>query len=355
MIGTYMLPIPTTAKVIIEAVLLLTFIFLRRSYFFFLKGAKQLEKKNPKCWDNFKKSINAGLPDDQACYLANAFIKQGDIDYGVQLAEKISKKNPGSKEANICIVSLSMAYWTQGKLDEAIKVLEDLKKTGYQDKTLYINLCTYLLEKGDTDKAFALIKEDEAQGTLSSGMLDNKLWACLLVNDYDGAKALVDELMDERKPKFPEAYLHCAQFYLHFKRIDDALTCINSALTQKFSLNGVMGEDYLKAIADGLSNPETRLDWAYSLELCLKDVAAGKKYTISKAPETYKEEVIDIPVKVVNNKSVAKVVDDLDDDREPNTDLDDSDLEDLTTDVEVSDINTDINDDDDREPNTDVE
>ncbi|MGX8677726.1 MAG: tetratricopeptide repeat protein [Sphaerochaetaceae bacterium] len=372
-VAVLFIPVSIWIKLAIEVVIVALFVFLRRSYMFFAMGAKKLEKKDQKCWDLFKKSINAGLPASQAVYIGTAFIKQGDADYGIKICRDIIAKNPSSKEANTATVTLSMGLWVKGELDEAIMLLEKLRATGYSDKTLDINLSTYLLEKGRVDSALKIISEAQEAGTLTNGMLDNKLWALLLKGRFDECNDTVTELMDERKPRFPEAYLHSAQVMIHQGRVMKAIEYIDSAIQQKFSLNGAMGQQYLEKLSSGLSDLKTRNAYAWAIDQSVALVARGKDFPIDLSKGSEYKQVSESEVKrelraeqhEKNRKE--NVQDDLDDDREPNTDLDDDDFifqDEETTEEDESDtcitkkdegdISTDVSKDDDREPNTDL-
>lgn len=375
----------TWSRFVIALLVCLLFIFLRRAYIFFVWGAKKLEKKDPKCWNLFKKAVEAHLPYSQQVYLCTAFIKQGDAAYGIKLAEDIIAHSPGTPEAKTATVTLSMGYWVKGELDRAIALLEDLKATGFEDKTMDINLSTYLLEKGQIEKARQIIDDCESKETLSHGMMDNKLWAFILSGEYEKAIPLVSELMEERKPKFPEAYLHSAQVMVHQGRITKAVEYIEDAIEQHFSLNGTMGQDYLKKLSDGLQDSRNRLAYAYAMDQNAALVASGKDFDIDLEKGADFTEVTEEQVreesKAARETQPLKagepqkhvIIDDLDDDREPNTELTDDDAEfgfdddedsgtaDSGSDeIQISDDdekapNTEISEDDEREPNTDLD
>jgi tetratricopeptide (TPR) repeat protein len=377
-VAVFFIPVPIWAKAAISLTLVLVFVYLRRSFMFFVMGAKKMEKKDQRCWDLFKKSIKANLPATQAIYVATAFIKQGDPDYGIQVCRDIIARKPGSEDAKSATVTLSMGLWVKNEIDEAISLLSDLKNNGYSNKTLDINLSTYLLEKGDTAEALRIIKESEDAGTISHGMLDNKLWAFILKGRFDDALPIVSELMEERKPKFPEAYLHSAQVMIHQGRVDKAIEYLDDAIGQRFSLNGTMGQAYLERLSSGLSDKATRKAYAAAMNHNTALLARGKDFDIDLNEGADYDEVSESQIlkekRVKKQESNAKlnhsISDDLDNDREPNTDLTEDDI-DCYSDVEddsddISDeslaidpedekaLNTDVLEEDEREPNTDV-
>lgn len=324
-VAVLFIPVPTWAKLLLGLALAALFLYLRRAYIHFAIGARKLEKGDPTCWDSFKKALDAHLPPSHAVQMATAFIKQGDTEFGNQICRGVIAKRPGTEEANLATVTLSMGLWVQGRLDEAIALLRDLKATGYGSRTLDINLTTYLLQSGEVDEALQIIKATESEGLLSHGMLDNKLWALILKGRFDDCQELVTELMEERKPRFPEAYVHSAQVMLRQGRIEKAVEYLDRAAAQKFSLNGAMGQEYLESLRDGLEDPETRLAWAWALDNDPVSMAMGRAVKFDPEKGAGYKEVRESQVRKAIRPSKAPI-DDLDDDREPNTDLTDEDL-----------------------------
>lgn len=356
----------------VALLIVLLYFFIRRAFIYFVRGARKFEKNDDRCWALFKKAINARIPSNQALYIATAFIKQNDVDYGISIVRDIVAKQPDTDDGHMAAVTLSMGLWVKNDLEQAIKILKDLQAGGYTNRTLEINLSTYLLEHGDVDEALKVIRKAEENGMLNHGMLDNKLWALIVRNKWDECQPLVTELMDERKPRFPEAYLHCAQVMVHQGRLDQAVTYLRSGAEQKFTNNGSMDQKYLNDLIDALSDPQRRLAWAQAIDDNPVAVASGRAFDVDEnGGKNFKVVDEGVAQKALKAKKQAeardkkKVYDDLDDDREPNTDLNEDDLtpfEDDTavaagtviTDDDLRAMDTSVGDDDDREPNTDV-
>lgn len=420
------LPIPVWARVVIIVVLAAGFLYWRRSIIFFLIGNRKLvgnEKKGKKpqpeqAWPWYRKAWAANIPTNYAAIIASTFIQRDDAQFGKEILEAIVAKYPGTDLANTSKVAMSMAYWRLGDLQGAIDILEEVRESGFSDKNLYINLGTYLLEKGEYKRAKKIIDESKKVGPESPGVTDNKGWYYIATGEWNNAKKLYEELTEDRKPKFPEAYVHAAQVQVHFGNYEGAIDLLERALSQKFVLTAGVSVDIIEDMLEGLRNPATRKRTAASIEASARIVAAGgaplavDDSAIAADPETPHKNFQHGSAKKASTKSSAQAaapvalelveaseaeetddglsideddgptdedfglvcddyysdsdedadvdtsVDD-DDDREPNTELDENDFLDDEVDDDDSDEDDvpdyDLDDDDDREPNIELD
>lgn len=400
------LPIPVWSRAVIVVVLAAGFIYWRRSIIFFMFGNRKLvgnEKKGKqpepeKAWQWYRKAWDANIRLDYAAIIASTFIQRGDAQYGKEILESIIAKSPGTELADTSKVAMSMAYWRLGDLQGAIDLLEDVRESGFSDKNLYTNLGTYLLEKGDYKRAKKINDEAKKLGPESPGITDNRGWYYIATGDWNNAKKVYEELTEERKPKFPEAYVHAAQVKIHFGEYEDAIDLLERALGQKFVLTAGVSADIVEGMLDDLRDPALRKQTAAAIDAGARIVAAGgaplgvsssavldsavgtgASVGAAAAPvlrlvEASEAEEADDELSVDDDgptdEEMGLVCDDYaeddepdttvddDDDREPNTDLDDDDYLDDDDDDEESedeDVLYDLDDDDDREPNTDLD
>ncbi|MDD4082087.1 MAG: hypothetical protein PHD05_01740 [Sphaerochaetaceae bacterium] len=394
MVGVFFLPISTISKTIIVLIIAVGYLYSRRPYIYFVQGARNLQKNEDKAWRYLKKAIETNIPSDQAVLIGSAFIQQGDVEYGLSVLEKIISENKGKNVANIAGVTASMGYWRQGNIDEAIKILQNIKKNGYEDDNLLINLCTYLLEKGDLNEAKKIINHSEKNTeTLTSGMLDNKLWYLLQKEDWEQAREIADELTEERKPKFPEAFVHSAQVYLHFGEFDLASSALETSLTKRYTNTCSVDKKLTENIIKGLEDKKTRNAYAFVINKHVNEIALNKGYTVKKleeeilkvkdnlktediVPEKSIEEIKEVKEKEVEPemKDVVEIKEDIgeieileDDEKDINTDLTDDDdfsfflREDEDVVIEEDDefiedeFSTDLSEEDEREPNIELD
>ncbi|MFA6840318.1 MAG: tetratricopeptide repeat protein [Sphaerochaetaceae bacterium] len=414
------LPIPVWARAVIIIVLAAAFAFWRRSIIYFLIGNRKMagdEKKGKtpdleSAWNWYRKAWDAHIRLDYGAIIGSTFIQRGDVEYGKKILETVISRMPGTDLEKSTKVALSMALWRLDDLQGAIDVLEEVRASGYSDKNLYVNLGTYLLEKGEYRRAKKINDEAKKIGPESPGITDNRGWYYIATGDWNNARKLYDELTDERRPRFPEAYVHGAQVKLHFGDVEGAIEQLERALAQKFVLTTGVSREVIEQMLEDLRNPQTRKSAAAAIDASAVIVAAGgaplgasdamgaasvAPVVSADAPEPVAEKP---PVALVeasedeeadDDLAVPAVVDDGptdeemglvcddyaedededepdtsvddDDEREPNTELDESDYlyEDIDSDDEDADEDEsedsfyDLDDDDDRDPNIELD
>ena len=369
-------------KIAIDVALILLFLFIRRGYIFFYRGAVAMNKGPvEKIWPNFEKALRAGVDVERQVMIGSAYVQRGDASKGVEVLEKVMANPKAGDFAKTATVTCSMAYWRLGNMDKAIEVLEELMETGYRDDNLSVNLESYLLEKKDLKKAKKAMDKDRPEKTETNGLMDNRGWYYIQKGEWENAKALYDELIDDRNAKFPEAYLHGAQVSIHENNIPQAIDRLGWGVSKKFFGTCMFTKEYLDKLLLGLENPKTREAFAKAIEQNHVDISIGKDFPGLEMVCEFDEndaDVIKPQEKPKYTPTAAQKADnspenaaigadsdintDIDDDeREPNTDLDDEDAalavklgyDDSMDAVETPD--TDIEDDDDREPNTDLD
>ena len=375
MVGVFLLKINIWVKVGIDVLLILLFLYIRRGYIFFYRGAVAINKgPAEKIWPNFEKALKAGVDTERQLMIGSAFVQRGDAARGLEILEKVIANPKAGDSAKTATVTCSMGYWRLGDMDKAIKVLEELQATGYRDDNLSVNLESYLLERKDLEGAKKAIDTGRPEKTETNGLMDNRGWYYIQNGEWDKAKEVYDELIDDRNAKFPEAYLHGAQVSIHENDIEQAIDRLGWGVGKKFFGTCMFTKEYLEKLLLGLQNPKTREAFAKAMEENHVDISIGKPFAALDTVEEFDENTSGVirpkekpsysrtaPAIASKEAEVESIDTDLDDDeREPNTDLDDEDAalavelgyDDLTVEDETPD--TDL-DDDEREPNTDVD
>lgn len=384
MIIVAFLKINTWIKVGIDAALVLLFLFVRRGYMYFYRAFVLLKKESsPTVWATMEKALKAGVDAERQVMIGSAYIQRGDAKRGVEILEKVMSNPKAGNFANTATITCSMGYWRIGEQDKAIKVLEDLRETGFRDDNLSVNLETYLLERRELKKAKAAIDDGRKNNTESNGLMDNRGWYYIQTGNWKKAKEVYDELIDDRNAKFPEAYLHGAQVSIHEGDISQAIDRLGWGTSKRFVSTCMITKEYLEKLLLGLENPKTREAFAKAMEESYIDVSIGKTFPgfdnacefdeneadvikpqekpVSAMPASPMAQKSDKAMEITASDADADINTDIDDDdREPNTDLDDDDAElaaklgydDSADSEEVPD--TGLDDDDDREPNTDL-
>lgn len=261
------------------------------------------------------------------------FLQRGDVSEGKKIIEEYLAGSKG-KDANldnIARIMVSMAYWMEGDVQKAIKTVEDVYASGYRDRNLYINYSTYLLENGDFEQAQQLLDEAWETQKASPGIQDNRGWVHLLKGEWEEAEQLYSQLVGT-KPHFPEPYVHYAQVLIHFGEAVKAADTLEGALQARFLNSCSMRKETIQGMIDGLRDPQTRVRTAKEIDSDPIAVSSGKApKSIEGTFESCDHEVLpNFAVraqkpKQVEKKTKAKYNDD--DERLPNTELTEEDLE----------------------------
>ncbi len=362
-------------KIAIDVALVLVFLFIRRGYLFFYRAAVAYKKGNDeKIWTNFERALKAGVDFDRKVQIGSLYIQRGDASRGVEILESVMTNPKANEFAPKAAIICSMGYWRLGERDKAISTLEDLREAGIRDDNLSINLETYYLETGDLKSAKKAIAEGRKNNTENNGLLDNRGWYEIQMGQWQKARELYDELIDDRNAKFPEAYLHGAQVSIHYGDIAQAVDRLGWSLSKSFSKTCMVSKDYISKLMLGLENPATRAEFAKAMEDHHVEVSCAKEFSgLEKAvefdadaadvivPQEKKQPAPNKTAKEEASEDAVLNTDVDDDDREPNTDLDDEDVMIAASmgaveEPEDQDMpDTSVSDDDDREPNTDLD
>ena len=228
-----LLPIPGYVKLIAIILISATIIYINRSLFYFIMGnrnymSKKSENKD-KTWEYYRKAYNANLIDKYKVTMASILIQRNDYNFGGIILDSVIKNSKDKNLVNHAKIQKSMVFQLNEEIDKSIEILEEVKNSGYNDKNLMINLGTYLLYNNDLEKAKDLVKESVNEEKTSSGILDNHGWFYMLNDNWEEAYRIYLDIL-ERKPRFPDPYVHAAQVFLHYRNVEKAIECLNEAI-----------------------------------------------------------------------------------------------------------------------------
>ena len=319
-VGCFFIQMPTWLRMIIILATLGLFMFLRRGFVYFAQGASYLKMgEDEKAIAKLKASVKAGVGNEQKIAIGTVLIQKNHTAEGIAILKDVLKKHPGREDMNRAKIGLSMGLWKDGDASGAIELLESVLDSGYGDNNLYVNLTTYLLADGRTEKAKKIIARADELEIDVPGFIDNKGWYAILTGRWSKAAEIYDKLINVENAVFPEAYLHGAQVEVHKKEYENAMTYIGWGLTKNYPATCTVSKDYMENLFKGLENPATRKAFAQSMEDNKDLVACGKPFDGLSLIKDY-----DGPAFVVREQ-VVRVDDEDDDDRMPDTDLNEND------------------------------
>lgn len=291
-IAVLLMPFDMVLRIIIATILLLLMLWTKRASLLFVRSARKiLDGKGDaqKNWSNLAKAVRMGLGDQQLMTAASIYIQRGDWHEGARILDEYASKpfhaasRKAKKEHENWITTAktmrSMTYWMEGDLDGAIKLMDEVHKSGTKNANVFINYGTYLLEKGDLAKAKKIIAEAEDMEEHSNGLADNHGWYDIVQGDWDHAESLYAQVL-AKNPSFAEAYLHLAQIKIHRGKIQEAIDFLKKGSACRFTQTSGVKKEVVDQLLDLLENPDTRLQAATSIEQDRATVASGKLPTL---------------------------------------------------------------------------
>lgn len=229
------LPVNGIIKLILILAISFFILYINRSLFYFILGNRNYmskkEENKEKTWKYYRKAYNANLIDKYKITMASILIQKNDYNFGGVILDSVINNSKDEKLINLSKIQKSMVYQLNGEIDKAIAILEEVKASGYNDKNLMINLGTYLLYNNELKKAEELVKESVDEEKTSSGILDNHGWWYMIQGNWEKAYQVYIDILD-RKPRFPDPYVHAAQVFLHYNNVEKAIECLNEALNK---------------------------------------------------------------------------------------------------------------------------
>lgn len=320
---SFLIPVPGWARAVIIVAALGLFVFLRRGFVYFAQGASFLKMgETEKALAKLKSAVKAGVGNEQKIAVGTVLIQKDHGAEGIEVLRDVLKKKPGMQDACRARIALSMGLWMEGDVKGAIEMLENVLDSGYGDNNLYINLTTYLLADGQTDRAKKIIARADDLGVNVPGFADNKGWYNILAGRWNKAWDIYDKLINEDAAVFPEAYLHGAQVAVHKKEYEEAMTYLGWGLTKDFPSTCVVTKEYMELLIKGLENPSTVKAFALSMDENSDLVACGKPFEGLKLIKDYNGPAFVVPEQTRRAPAVAdEPEEEDDDDRMPDTEL----------------------------------
>lgn len=263
-IGVGVLPISLLARIIIIAFIFGVDFYLNRALLFFVQANRHILNKKgntmDKAWVYYRKAFDTGqLELKYLVTMGNVLAQRGDPYFSIEVLDKVLKNNKADKTLkNQARVQKSMALERLDKIEEAIDILQEAREQGYKEKSLYINLVCYLLFNDDIDKAVEVLDESKEYEKTNAGSLDNRGWLFIAQGRWDEAAQLYSEMMD-RKPAFPDPYVHAVQVKLHYGKIDEAISLLKISIEKKWSSASFFNQDIIKEMIKNLEEENNEL------------------------------------------------------------------------------------------------
>ena len=202
--------------------------------FYYGKAAKALQTRDKAGYEKsmpyFEKALKWGV--NEKCQIAagTLILQRGDMEKGRSVLEDLTECSDPTTREN-AKVSLSMYWWMKNNLDKAIELCLDAKEHGCKDKNLYVNLCTYLLEKADYKNYRKYTKECNDNNMATPATLDLECAYYMTQKDWKKAGTMLNPLVEETAPQYKDPYLHDAMIRLHYGDWEGAVKSLSAIAT----------------------------------------------------------------------------------------------------------------------------
>lgn len=259
-----MLPTNLVIKVLIVAFVLGFDFFLNRALIYFVQGNRHFMNKKKvdlnKTWSYYRKAFNTGkLEPKYLVTMGNILAQKGDANFSLEVLDSVLNNDSANTDLkNQARVQKSMALERLDRIDESIEILQVARKEGYKEKSLYINLGCYLLLNDDIDEATIVLDESKDLEDTNAGSLDNRGWLYIAQEKWDKSAKIYNDMI-ERKPSFPDPYVHAAQTKLHYGKRLEAIELLKKSIDKKWSSASFFNPDIIKEMIDSLESEDNEL------------------------------------------------------------------------------------------------
>lgn len=174
-------------------------------------------------------------------------LKNGYLSDARVVFNKISMDKKLSKNAKQQLKSLqALVVWKEGRLNEAIEMLEDVTKE-YVTSMTYQSLGLLYILKRDKEKAMNYCLEAYEYNPDDNVIMDNLAEAYALCGETEKAMETYEELLS-RNPYFPDAYYGYGMLLMQNGRREEGLAYIEQSLGKKFSFLSALPRERVERI-----------------------------------------------------------------------------------------------------------
>lgn len=174
-------------------------------------------------------------------------LKNGYLGEARVVFNKISMDKKINNTARKQLKSLqALVVWKEGRLDEAIEMLEEVT-TDYVTSMTYQSLGLLYILKRDKEKALRFCLEAYEYNPDDNVIVDNLAEAYALCGDTENAMKTYEELLS-RNPHFPDAYYGYGILLMQNGRREEGLDYIGQSLGKKFSFLSALPRERVESI-----------------------------------------------------------------------------------------------------------
>ena len=203
------------------------------------KGNKQ------KALTYFKKAANS--KNSKANFISSygyLLLRDGKVKESEPYLEKaveLDDKLPQIKYSSL--LNLSLLRWKQGRISEAIEIVEALKPN-YLNSVVYEVLGYYYISNAEYEKAKVFNEEALLYDENDDVIKDNMAQVHYFLSEYEEAEKIYSKIIPG--VAFPEAYYYYALIKIEMGEIDEGKKLLEVALSKKVSFMSNINEEIIK-------------------------------------------------------------------------------------------------------------
>jgi tetratricopeptide (TPR) repeat protein len=231
------------------------FIFLKRAAILALVGRTNYYKGNMEkglVW--LKRAYKTGVskPKTVVSY-AYLLLKTGNIKEAENILEKLLRSRLEADDRMLAKSNMALVEWKKDNLDKAISTLKEVIGE-FETSNIYGSLGYMLIQKGDLDEALEFNLKAQDYNSSNTIILDNLGLNYYLMEDYDKAYNIYEDLM-KKNPTFPEAYYNYGLVLKARNETEKALEMAKKALNYSTSFLSTIKKEYIDKLISDLETP----------------------------------------------------------------------------------------------------
>ncbi len=243
---------------VVLLILLLSFLFKKRSFFTYRNGVKEVVTGDPKKGlELLRKASKMGLSPGQQVQVAYAELKYGDPDSTKTALNLLLLDSKVKQDVKYqARVMMDILRLQEGELEEAKESLDSLYEKGYRTTNFYATYGYMAILTGDREYYTKINQEAYQYNRDNLVICDNYALSLFMAGEVSEAIAIYRELI-AKEPKFPEAYYNYACALQQAGDTQEAIRMLNLSLQQEFSGVTTIKEEQVRELLDRLEQGDS--------------------------------------------------------------------------------------------------
>jgi tetratricopeptide (TPR) repeat protein len=238
------------------SIFVLVQLFLSRAFLFAVLGGVKYSKgdKVPALeWYKRASDVKGCKPKIKSTY-GYLLLKEGNVAASEEILQEVMKCKLSTRDENQLKLTYALIKWKQGKLDDAILMVEDVHNN-FRCSTAYESLGYLLILKGDYEKALEFNLEAYDYDSANDVIIDNLGQTYYFMKEYDKALEIYEKLT-KKDLAFAEPYYYYGLTLDAKGRREEGIQMLEKALTFKESFLSSVTKSKIQDTLQDMKKPE---------------------------------------------------------------------------------------------------